>query len=53
MTQTETVYVAKPKVHCDGGKGSLGHPLVYLELGEKNEISCPYCGKHFVLRKQA
>lgn len=45
----ETVYTETPKVQCDGGK--LGHPLVYLDMGAKAEIACPYCSKHFILQK--
>lgn len=45
----ETVYVTTTKVSCDGGKGALGHPLVYLDLSTNGEIDCPYCDKHFVL----
>ena len=25
------------------------HPRVYLSLDGNNEVSCPYCGTHFVL----
>jgi uncharacterized Zn-finger protein len=35
------------KVSCDGDKGTLGHPKVYLNFGDKKEIDCPYCGKKF------
>ena len=39
-------------VRCDGG-GPLGHPAVYLYIGEENEIVCPYCSRHFVLSEHA
>ncbi|HSO42731.1 MAG TPA: zinc-finger domain-containing protein [Rhodospirillales bacterium] len=35
-------------VGCDGGGGALGHPLVYLNMGDEDEIACPYCSRHFV-----
>ncbi len=35
-------------VSCDGGNGSSGHPHVYLNIGDKNKISCPYCSRLFV-----
>ena len=38
-------------VRCDGGGGALGHPAVYLNLGDKPAIDCPYCSRRFV-RKQ-
>ncbi len=45
----ETIYVADKDVDCDGG-GVLGHPKVYLDLGEDGEIACPYCGRRYVLK---
>ncbi len=38
-------------VKCDGtGQGSdIGHPAVYLNMGEKGRIECPYCSRQFVL----
>ena len=39
--------VSSKKVSCDGGGGALGHPKVYLEMGDENEIVCPYCSKLF------
>lgn len=53
MKPIQTVKVTKKKVSCDGGEGSLGHPKVYLEIGEQGKIECPYCGKNFVLKKAA
>tara|TARA_Y100000768_G_scaffold115002_1_gene84853 strand:+ start:155 stop:331 length:177 start_codon:yes stop_codon:yes gene_type:complete len=40
-------FVESKKVSCDGGGGALGHPKVYLEMGDENEIICPYCSKLF------
>ncbi|MGH6876471.1 MAG: zinc-finger domain-containing protein, partial [Rhizomicrobium sp.] len=31
----ETIEVNDTRVACDGGHGTLGHPLVYLEMGEE------------------
>ena len=39
--------VSSKKVSCDGGGGALGHPKVYLEMGDENKIICPYCSKLF------
>ncbi|MCH8097990.1 MAG: zinc-finger domain-containing protein [Proteobacteria bacterium] len=47
-TDIETITVARKDVDCDGG--ALGHPKVYLNLGEDGEIACPYCGRRFVLK---
>lgn len=51
--KVETKEVETKEVSCDGGKGALGHPKVYLNLGSKGSIDCPYCGTHFVLEKKA
>lgn len=45
----EVVQVDSKKVSCEGGKGGLGHPLVYLNMGKENFVICPYCSKHFVI----
>ena len=52
MKARETIYTETPKVSCDGGKGASGHPLVYLNITGKTEISCPYCSKKFILQKK-
>jgi uncharacterized Zn-finger protein len=38
---------------CDGDGGALGHPRVYLEMGDETSVECPYCDKRFVLRAGA
>ena len=40
-------------VSCDGGNGVLGHPKVYLEMGDQTYVECPYCDRRFVLREGA
>ncbi len=49
-TDNEIIYVARKGVDCDGGGGVLGHPKVYLNLGEDGETACPYCGRRYVLK---
>ena len=49
-TADEAIPVESPVVACDGGGGALGHPRVYLNMGDKSEIDCPYCGRHYVLK---
>jgi uncharacterized Zn-finger protein len=41
------------RVACDGGNGVLGHPKVYLEMGDQTYVECPYCDRRFVLREGA
>ncbi|UCH74192.1 MAG: zinc-finger domain-containing protein [Rhodospirillales bacterium] len=50
MQPVERIDVEDVKVVCDGGGGALGHPRVYLNMGEAREIDCPYCGRRFVLK---
>ncbi len=56
----ETVEVKKAEVRCDGssnddghasskGADPLGHPAVFLKIGPKGWVECPYCDRMFVL----
>ncbi len=51
MQPSETFTVDTLNVACDGG--TLGHPVVYLNLAPAGEVDCPYCGRHFVLAEGA
>ncbi len=53
MEAPQKTEVESLKVYCDGGKGALGHPRVYLNLGDKGQVECPYCGHLFVLKEGA
>ena len=43
----EVYEVETKKIACDGGGGPLGHPKIYLEMGENSKITCPYCSRQF------
>ena len=45
----QQVIVASRSVSCAGGIVSSGHPKVYLNIGEKNKVICPYCSRVFIL----
>ena len=45
----ETIVVRSGRVACDGVGGVLGHPRVWLEMGEASFVECPYCDRRFVL----
>jgi uncharacterized Zn-finger protein len=45
----EVVVVRSRRIACDGVGGALGHPRVYLELGEEPFVECGYCDRRFVL----
>ncbi len=53
MEPEEPVYVESATVGCDGGGGSLGHPKVYLKIGDEGEIVCPYCSCRYILTTDA
>ena len=45
----EVIAVRSRRVACDGVGGALGHPRVYLEMGEASFVECTYCDRRFVL----
>ena len=45
----EVVTVRSRRVACDGVGGALGHPRVWLEMGEADFVECSYCDRRFVL----
>jgi uncharacterized Zn-finger protein len=49
----EIVETDSTRVACDGGGGALGHPRIFLEMGDEAQVECPYCDKRFVLRSGA
>ena len=53
----EIIEVETTKVACDGlGKdlpAALGHPKVYLEMGDEGFVECPYCDRRYVLKAGA
>ena len=52
MTEApETIEIDQDTIACDGGGGALGHPRVFLTVGESGEVECPYCDRKFVKKK--
>ena len=49
----EVITVHKRRVACDGVDGALGHPRVFLDMGQGTEVECPYCDRKFVLSRAA
>ena len=45
----EVILVRSKRVACDGGGGALGHPLVFMEMGEHDYVECGYCDRRFEL----
>ena len=50
------MHVNSKKVSCQGEKGDgrpvSGHPLVYLDMGKNDFITCPYCSKYFTTKQK-
>ena len=49
----EVITVDSTRVACDGGGGALGHPLVFMEMGDSDFVECGYCDRRFVRRSGA
>ncbi len=49
----EIIAVLSRRVACDGVGGALGHPRVWLEMGEAGFVECGYCDRRFVLAAAA
>lgn len=50
MDAPETVEVETTQVACEGDGGAGGHPRVYLNMGDKGFVECPYCDRRFELK---
>jgi uncharacterized Zn-finger protein len=48
----EILYVTERVVACDGG-GALGHPRVFINMGDDNRAECGYCDRLFLLKGKA
>jgi uncharacterized Zn-finger protein len=53
MDAPETVEVETTQVSCEGDGGAGGHPRVYLNMGDKGFVECPYCDRRFKLKAGA
>lgn len=45
----EIIEIHDTVVACDGGKGPLGHPNVFLTVNAEGYVDCPYCSRRFQL----
>jgi uncharacterized Zn-finger protein len=53
MDAPEVVEVESREVSCDGDSLVSGHPRVFLNMGSKPFVECPYCDRRFVLKEGA
>ena len=45
---TSVIVTNQLRVVCNGGGGALGHPQIFLTLGNDGRVTCPYCSREFV-----
>ncbi len=52
-TKPEIEYTSHHKVSCNGGGGSLGHPLTYYVIDDaEGYVDCSYCDKRFIYKSE-
>lgn len=49
----DVVIVTRTRLACDGGGGALGHPKVWLDMGQDTQVACKYCDRLFKLDPNA
>ncbi len=49
----EVVEADSTTVACEGNDSALGHPRVFLSIGQEGFVDCPYCDRRFVLKDGA
>ena len=42
------IRVTAKEFMCVGGLPPFDHPQLFIEMGDDDEIVCPYCSTHFV-----
>ena len=49
--EQKKIIVNSSSISCDGESGQSNHPIIYLNLGTNNSVTCPYCGIKFIKNK--
>ena len=44
----DVILTNQSRVACNGGGGALGHPQIFLTMGNNGRVTCPYCSREFV-----
>ena len=52
ITPDDVIPVETRSIGCDGGGGTLGHPMIYLRI-EDTQVTCPYCSRTYRLKDGA
>ncbi|AIL65491.1 hypothetical protein NOVO_05620 [Rickettsiales bacterium Ac37b] len=48
---TDIIIVKDKHIQCDGiSDNKVGHPLIYLNMGNNDQVMCPYCSRQFVYK---
>ena len=47
-SSANVIVTNQSRVACNGGSGALGHPQIFLTLGNDGRVTCPYCSREFV-----
>ena len=42
-----SIRIGAREFQCIGALPPFDHPHVYLDMGDENEIVCPYCSTHY------
>jgi len=42
-----SIEIGAKKFMCIGASPPFDHPHVFLDMGDDNEIICPYCSTHY------
>lgn len=48
-TLKKNISSAQAWVACEG-EAKYGHPRIFLDLSKKNEVICPYCSCHYIVK---
>ena len=43
----DSIAIGVRKFMCIGALPPFDHPHVFLDMGDENEIVCPYCSTHY------
>ncbi len=52
MIKADPIIVHSNVIACDGGGGQLGHPRVFLSVGDDGRATCPYCGQVYIVARE-
>lgn len=44
----EKIFIGVKELQCMGARAPFDHPHIYLDMGEDNQILCPYCSTLYV-----